>query len=64
MMNSPQFRRLVSRAAANIVAVAAITAIFGLKTYIDHHGLSPVPRAEAAELAYIGAAGRPDSEQP
>lgn len=34
MSGSPSLRRAVSRAAANVVAVLAITAIFGLKTYI------------------------------
>lgn len=29
-------RKVISRAAANLVAVAAISAIFGLKAYIDH----------------------------
>lgn len=35
MIATPKIRRLASRAAANLVAVAAISAIFGLKAYID-----------------------------
>ena len=35
MTNAPAVRRLASRAAANLVAVIAITAIFGLKAMID-----------------------------
>ena len=35
MTKSPVINRALSRAAANLVAVAAITAIFGLKAYID-----------------------------
>ncbi|MCB9955731.1 MAG: hypothetical protein H6848_07475 [Caulobacterales bacterium] len=37
MMSNPEVRRLASRAAANLVAVAAISAIFGLKAYINEH---------------------------
>lgn len=35
MTNAPALRRLASRAAANLIAVIAITAIFGLKATID-----------------------------
>lgn len=34
-LRRPAARRLLSRAAANLVAVIAITTIFGLKAYID-----------------------------
>ena len=34
-LRRPAARRLVSRACANLLAVFAITAIFGLKTLID-----------------------------
>ena len=37
MISSVSIRRVASRAAANLVAVAAISAIFGLKAYIDMH---------------------------
>ena len=37
MMSNPEVRRLASRAAANLVAVVAISAIFGLKAYINEH---------------------------
>jgi hypothetical protein len=35
MTHTASFRRIASRAAANLVAVIAVTAIFGLKAYID-----------------------------
>jgi hypothetical protein len=35
MTNDIAIRRIASRAAANLVAVIAISAIFGLKAYID-----------------------------
>ena len=37
MEHAPAWKRLASRAAANLVAVAAISAIFGLKAFIDSH---------------------------
>lgn len=57
MTENPQFRRLASRAAANLVAVAAISAIFGLKAYIDLQvGAKARP---AAEIALVGGSYRP-----
>lgn len=56
MTSDIAIRRVVSRAAANLVAVIAISAIFGLKAYIDREtraaSLAPAP----ANLAYVAAA--------
>lgn len=53
MMSNPEIRRIASRAAANLVAVVAISAIFGLKAYIDQYAPpAPVSRAAAVEIAY------------
>lgn len=51
MTDNPNFRRLASRAAANLVAVAAISAIFGLKAYIDLYARSHAPEKSSAEIA-------------
>ena len=48
MTSAPALRRLASRAAANLVAVIAITAIFGLKAVIDRDAR---PAAHAAHAA-------------
>lgn len=55
MTENPQFRRLASRAAANLVAVAAISAIFGLKAYIDLQVGASAASRPAAEIALASA---------
>lgn len=54
MIENLQFRRLASRAAANLVAVAAISAIFGLKAYIDLQAGASAATRPAAEIALVG----------
>jgi hypothetical protein len=61
MTRNPQIRRLASRAAANLVAVAAISAIFGLKAYIDLYAAGHAAARPGAEVA-IAAALRSGSE--
>lgn len=51
MTNAPALRRLASRAAANLAAVIAVTAIFGLKAYIDGK-THPHPRSEVKVHAF------------
>jgi hypothetical protein len=58
MIENPQFRRLASRAAANLVAVAAISAIFGLKAYIDLQAGAGAAARPAAEIALVGGVYR------
>lgn len=56
MMQRPVLHRALSRAAANLVAVAAITAIFGLKAYVDQQtgaGLRAQPAEPALYEAYL-----------
>lgn len=45
-LRRPAVRRALSRAVANLVAVAAVTAIFALKAYVD---------ARARDLASLAA---------
>lgn len=58
MFENPQFRRLASRAAANLVAVAVISAIFGLKAYIDLQVGANAAARPAAEIALAGGVYR------
>lgn len=50
MTNDTAIRRVASRAAANLVAVIAISAIFGLKAYIDGQARAAMT---PANLAYV-----------
>jgi hypothetical protein len=52
MTNDIAIRRIASRAAANLVAVIAISAIFGLKAYIDSQARAAAPM----KLAHADAA--------
>ncbi len=53
MKKSNKFGRLASRALANIVAVAAVTAIFGFKTFINEGARAAERVAHAsADAAY------------
>ncbi len=56
MTNDLAIRRIASRAAANLVAVIAITAIFGLKAYIDNqaraHSVASTKVAAVAGSVY------------
>lgn len=47
-LRRPAARRLISRACANLLAVAAITAIFGLKALIDTTANAAPPASVAA----------------
>lgn len=51
MMQNPEFRRLASRTAANLVAVVAVSAIFGLKAYIDLNMPGHATARPASEIA-------------
>lgn len=56
--------RLVSRAIANLVAVAAVTAIFGLKAEIDEKVRHASQDRLAARAAAVGAYEPYFTEQP
>lgn len=56
MTNTASFRRIASRAAANLVAVLAVTAIFGLKAYIDGKARAGHPAGAEAHAFPIGDA--------
>jgi hypothetical protein len=66
MMTEAAMRKVASRAAANLVAVVAITAIFGLKAFIDHQA-SHVLAVRDGDRAVLAATADYDpylTEQP
>lgn len=65
MTNAPSLNRLASRAAANLVAIAAISAIFGLKAYIDLQSRgAEIARADTARVAALALYEPYLTEQP
>ncbi len=66
MIEEPALRKVASRAAANLVAVAAISLIFGLKVFIDHQA-SHALAADLDDKAVLAATSDYDpylTEQP
>jgi hypothetical protein len=59
MTQDPALRRIASRAAANLVAVVAISAIFGLKAYIDGQTRAALAAKAEHHLALVKTAYDP-----
>jgi hypothetical protein len=53
MIEAPTRSRLASRAAANLVAVVAVSAIFGLKAHIDAKAYAAEASRSEAKIAAI-----------